>query len=346
MQAARAAPRQSRAGRYCGEPERDPYGGPRDPRLLDQVRATLAVHHYSRRTGRAYVGWIKRFLRFHSMRHPRKMGELEISSFLTDLAVRRRVSPSTQNQALSAILFLYQRVLRIELERIDDIVRARARRRLPVVMSRDEVQAVLERLQGIPHLVASLLYGGGLRLVEGASLRVKDLDFRTRTVFVRGGKGDKDRRTMLPVLLVPLLQKHLAAVKAQHDADLARGAGWVELPNAIQTKYPDAGRSWPWQWVFPATRTYVFRPTGQRRRHHFHESAIQRAVKNAIREARITKAASCHTFRHSFATHLLEDGQDIRTVQELLGHSSVATTQIYTHVLNRGVSVVSPLDRL
>ncbi len=329
--------------RVCEPPGREA----RQPKLLDRVRAAIRARHYSRRTEEAYVRWIRRFILHHGKRHPLDMGESEVSDFLTSLAVRRRVSASTQNQALSAILFLYKDVLHRPLERLDGIVRAKHKRRMPVVLSRAEVKAVLAELHGVAWLMASLLYGAGLRLLECARLRVKDIDFDRSEITVRSGKGNKDRVTMLPASLREPLLRHLRQVKRQHEMDLERGAGWVELPGAIRRKYPNAGRAWAWQWVFPATRHYRDRETGQRRRHHLHESVLQRAVKLAVLKAGISKPASCHTLRHSFATHLLEDGYDIRTVQELLGHRDVSTTMIYTHVLNRGGrAVLSPADRL
>jgi len=275
------------------------------------------------------------------------MGAAEVTSFLSNLAVDRRVSAGTQNQALSALLFLYRRVLEVDLPWLDQVVRAKRGARLPVVLTRDEVRDVLARLDGTTKLVGTLLYGSGLRLLECLRLRIKDLDFGRNEIIVRAGKGDRDRRTMLPGSVEGALRVHLEAVRALHERDLARGGGWVELPWALERKYANAGRSWPWQWVFPATRLYVDRATGRRRRHHLHESAVQRAVRTAVLEARVPKRASCHTFRHSFATHLLEAGHDIRTVQELLGHRDVSTTMIYTHVLNRGGrGVLSPVDRL
>jgi len=320
---------------------------PRKPRLLDTVRDALRLRHYSRRTERAYLGWIRRYIVFHAKRHPAEMGAAEVSRFLSSLAVEGRVSASTQNQALAALLFLYGPVLGVELPWLDELVRAVRPERLPVVRSRDEVRAVLLVLRGTPRLMAVLLYGAGLRLLECARLRVKDLDFAANQIVVRSGKGDRDRVTLLPAVVRPALERQLARVRAQHERDLRAGAGWVELPHALARKYPNAGREWAWQWVFPATRTYTERTTSQRRRHHLHETVVQRAVYRAVREAGLTKPASCHTFRHSFATHLLEDGYDIRTVQELLGHRDVRTTMIYTHVLNRGpAGVRSPLDGL
>lgn len=275
------------------------------------------------------------------------MGGPEISEFLSWLAVERRVSASTQNQALCALLFLYRDVLGTETGWIDGVIRARRPRRLPVVLDRQEIGAVLAVLDGTPRLVVALLYGSGLRLMEALRLRVKDIDFRSRRIIVRGGKGDRDRATLLPQTAAPRLRSKLETVRSRHREDIRNGAGWVELPDALGRKYPNAGREWAWQWVFPATRTYTDRATGQTRRHHFHESAVQRSLRTALKRAGIDKQASCHTFRHSFATHLLEDGYDIRTIQELLGHRDVRTTMIYTHVVNRGPSAVrSPADHL
>ena len=326
--------------------ESDPPEPPK-PRLLDRVRQALRARHLSRRTEEAYVAWIRRFIFFHDKRHPAEMGAAEVTKFLTSLAVDGQVAASTQNQALSALLFLYKDVLEVDLPWLDGIVRARRPERLPVVLSRDEVRALFQRLDGVSRLMASLLYGAGLRVLECCRLRVQDIDFATNQIVVRGGKGDKDRVTMLPGIAKAGLLEHLEDVRAQHRHDLAAGAGWVELPTALMRKYPNAGREWVWQWVFPATRIYRDRLTGQRRRHHLHESVLQRAVKAAVRQAGLAKRASPHTLRHSFATHLLEDGHDIRTVQELLGHRDVTTTMIYTHVLNRGPAAVrSPADRM
>jgi integron integrase len=318
-----------------------------DPRLLDRVVHACQVRHYSRSTTRAYVGWIKRFILFHDKRHPQELGESEISRFLIHLATDRRVSASTQNQALSAILFLYRHVVPKDLDRLSDVARAKPSKRLPVVLNQEEIRAVLARLDGVPWLMATLMYGSGLRLMECARLRVKDVDFASNYILVRDGKGGKDRRTLLPERVRKSLREHLDRVKKLHESDLLAGAGWVELPRSIDRKYPNAGQSWAWQWVFPATRRYLDHATGQRRRHHYHESALQRAFKTAVIRAQVHKLATCHTLRHSFATHLLEDGKDIRTVQELLGHASVATTMIYTHVLKLGpLGVRSPADRL
>jgi len=319
----------------------------RKPRLLDRVREAIRARHYSRETEKAYVAWIKRYIFFHGKRHPDEMGGPEVTRFLTSLAVDSHVASSTQNQALNALLFLYRVVLEQELPWLNEVVRAKRPQRLPVVLTRDEVSAVLDRLDGVPQLMTLLLYGAGLRLLECAELRVKDVDFARSQIVVRGGKGAKDRVTVLPAVVRARLLWHLDATRRQHQEDLRRGAGWVELPMALARKYPNAGREWPWQWLFPATRIYVDRITGQRRRHHLHESVVQRAVKRALRQAGVAKHASCHTFRHSFATHLLESGHDIRTVQELLGHRDVSTTMIYTHVLNRGpAGIQSPADRL
>ncbi|WP_175304622.1 integron integrase [Candidatus Nitrospira nitrificans] len=320
---------------------------PPPPRLLDRVRAAIRTRHYSRRTEKAYVGWIRRYILFHGKRHPAEMGASEVTRFLSSLAVEGQVAASTQNQAVSALLFLYREVLGQELPWLDEVIRARRPVRLPVVLGRREVQAILDGLGGAPRLMALLLYGAGLRLLECARLRVQDIDFERHQIVVRGGKGDKDRVTMLPVVVRADLAAHLEEVRRQHALDLRRGAGWVELPSALARKYPYAGREWGWQWVFPATRVYVDRDTSQRRRHHLHESVLQRAVKMAVARAGLPRHATCHTLRHSFATHLLEDGHDIRTVQELLGHRDVSTTMIYTHVLNRGpAGVRSPADRM
>ena len=323
----------------------EPGGGAEQPRLLDRVREAIRVRHYSPRTEEAYVAWIRRFILFHGKRHPAEMGAPEVRTFLSDLAVRRRVSASTQNQALSAVLFLYEAVLGWRLPWMAEIERARRPARLPVVLSREEVAAVLSRLRGPVWLMASLLYGSGLRLLECAELRVKDVDFERGELTVRDPKGGRDRMTMLPAGLSAPLRVHLGAVKAQHESDRLAGRGAVALPGALGRKYPAAATEWAWQWVFPATRWYTDAATGERRRHHLHESVLQRAVREAVRVAGIARPATCHSFRHSFATHLLESGYDIRTIQELLGHRDVATTMVYTHVLNRGGrGVRSPLD--
>jgi integron integrase len=319
---------------------------PSRPRLLHQLQRAIQLRHYSPRTGQAYVRWVRRFILFHNKRHPVELGGPEVTQFLTWLAEGQRVSASTQTQALSAILFLYRHVLRLELPWMNDIVRAPNRPRLPVVLTREEVRSINRRMQGSERLVVMLLYGSGLRLLEALRLRVKDVDFDQDQIIVRGGKGDKDRVTMLPQSLKPEVRRHLAEVRVLHERDLGRGAGRAHLPHALERKFPGADREWAWQWVFPATRMGVDSETGEPRRHHLHETAVQRAVTAAVRESGIPKRATCHSFRHSFATHLLEDGYDIRTVQELLGHHDVSTTMIYTHVLNRGAfGVRSPADR-
>lgn len=317
------------------------------PTLLDRVHQMIRKRHYSARTDKAYVHWIMRFLRFHQNRHPAQMQEREVGQFLTHLAQVSRVSASTQNQALNALVFLYREVLNKKIGMLEGVVRAKRPQRLPVVLTKEEVQKLLRCLNGTPWLMATLLYGAGLRLRECCSLRVKDIDFSRNQIMVRRGKGEKDRYTMLPAPTKDLLVKHLHLAKRQHERDLQKGFGRVALPDALDRKSPNAGREWGWQWVFPATGHYTDRQTGEKRRHHLHESVLQRAVKAARLQAGISKPASCHTFRHSFATHLLEDGYDIRTVQELLGHSDVKTTMIYTHVLNRGGrGVRSPADSL
>ena len=321
---------------------------PRRPKLLDQVRQAVRTRHFSRRTERAYVGWIRRFIISNGTRHPIELGPAEITHFLTSLAVDRRVAPSTQNQALSAILFLYRDVLEMDLPWLADVVRAKRPIHLPVVLSRDEVRAVLNKMTGPTALMAGILYGSGLRLLECCRLRVQDVDFARHEIMVRRGKGGRDRRSMLPARLEPKLKEQIAAAFEQHQADLRIGAGHVELPHALARKYPNASRQWSWQWAFPATRHYTDTVTGQTRRHHLHESVLQKAFHDACRQAGIAKHATPHTLRHSFATHLLEDGHDIRTVQELLGHRDVATTMIYTHVLQRpgGLGIRSPFDRI
>jgi integron integrase len=324
----------------------EPQARPK-PRLLNQLVRAIRARHYARRTERAYVGWVRRFILFHGKRHPSELGGPEINAFLTSLATERRVSASTQNQALAAILFLYKEVLDRDLPWVGPIVHAKRPERLPVVLSRDEVHALLREVRGPTRLIACLLYGGGLRLLECLQLRIKDIDFSRNEIRVRDGKGRKDRVTVLPASLLGPLREHLEAARRQHESDLRLGAGYVALPDALRAKYPSAPREWAWQWVFPATRIYVDRTTGERRRHHRHESAVQRDVRAAAHAAAIPKPVSCHALRHSFATHLLESGQDIRTIQELLGHKDVSTTMIYTHVLNAGAfGVRSPLDRL
>lgn len=315
------------------------------PRLLDQVRTAIRTRHYSYRTEKTYVHWITRFILFHNKRHPQEMGAVEVGAFLSYLAEERHVSASTQNQALNAIVFLYKHVLHLDMGRLDGVVRAKKRLRLPVVFSRNEAHAVLGRLTGREQLMAEILYGAGLRLMECHRLRVKDVDFDYRQITVRSGKGDKDRRTMLPESLITPLKAHLESIRGVYRLDLEEGFS-ASLPEAIAVKYPNAGKQWGWQYLFPGAERARDPRSGEYYRHHQHECFLQKAVKEAVRSAAISKHCGCHTFRHSFATHLLEDGYDIRTVQELLGHNSVKTTMIYTHVLNKGGrGVRSPLDR-
>ena len=320
---------------------------PRPPRLLDRVRDAIRVRHYSRRTEEAYVGWIRRFIFFNDKRHPRELGAGDVGRFLSHLAIERHVTASSQNQALSALLFLYRAVLDVPIGDLPAVVRARGPSRLPVVLSRAEVSLVLRELAGQVRLVAWLLYGSGLRLSEALEIRVKDIDFERMQITVRQGKGAKDRVTMMAVAMRQELLRHLAVVRRQHDEDVRRGEGAAALPFAVARKYPSAATEWAWQFVFPASRVCRDPRWGARGRFHLHETAVQRAVTTAVRRAGISKPAGCHTFRHSFATHLLEDGYDIRTVQELLGHRDVSSTMVYTHVLNRGgLGVRSPADRL
>ncbi len=316
------------------------------PRLLDKMRERIRVKHYSIRTEETYLQWVRRFILFHQKRHPIEMGAPEVEAFLSHLAVVGDVSASTQNQALAAILFLYKEVLRIELPWLNAITRAKKPPRLPVVLTHEEVKRLLSNMEGTHCLMASLMYGTGMRLMECVRLRVKDIDFLRHEILVREGKGGKDRVTILPASLIPALQQHLIRVRQRHQQDCEEGFGEVYLPHALARKYPKAPQEWAWQFVFPAKQRSVDPRSGITRRHHVDEQSYQRAIKNAVRMAGITKLASSHTLRHSFATHLLERGYDIRTVQELLGHSDVKTTQIYTHVLNRGAGgVLSPLDR-
>ena len=316
------------------------------PKLLDQVRGKIRLKHYSIRTEQAYVDWIRRFILFFGKQHPRELGAAEVEQFLTHLAVEGKVAASTQSQAKSALLFLYREVLDNELPWLDNVERAKVPKRLPVVLTREEVMAVLTRLEGTHWLVASLLYGTGLRIMEALRLRVKDVEFSRKEILVRDGKGFKDRVTMLPVALAAPLAAHLKRVKALHEQDLAAGRGAVYLPYALERKYPGAARDWAWQYVFPSAGLSEDPRTGIVRRHHLQDQAVQRAMRQAVRDAGVDKPATPHTLRHSFATHLLEGGYDIRTVQELLGHADVSTTMIYTHVLNRGGrGVTSPLDR-
>ncbi|GIK55250.1 MAG: integron integrase [Chloroflexi bacterium] len=316
-------------------------------KLLDQVRDKIRLKNYSYETEKTYVDWIRRFILFHDKRHPTEMGKVEIEAFLTHLAVEKNVAASTQNQALQAILFLYREVLEQPLAFNIQAMRAKRPQRLPTVLNKDEVNLVIAELSGVPKLVVQLLYGGGLRVKEALALRVKDIDFKRQEIVVRAGKGNKDRVTVLPVTLIVPLQEHLRQVKRQHERDLARGEGRAPLPYALASKYPNANREWSWQFIFPSSTlsTDPRADDGVLYRHHLHESAVQRAVKAAGQRAKITKPVSPHAFRHSFATHMLEAGYDIRTVQELLGHKDVKTTMIYAHVLNKGpLGVRSPLD--
>ncbi|MHC4505569.1 MAG: integron integrase [Planctomycetota bacterium] len=332
-----------------GDGETGGSRGPEKPRpkLLDRLSDALKARHYSRSTEKTYRFWVKKFIFFHKLRHPQEMAEAEVNAFLSHLAVKEHVSASTQTQALSAILFLYRHVLSRELGELRGLIRARKSRHRPVVLTRDEMRALLRELKGDIQLVCSLLYGAGLRLMEGLRLRVKDVDFGQNQILIRDAKGSKDRLTMLPVKLKPYMQRQVALARDTHQQDLADGWGRVVLPHALNRKYPSASGELGWQYFFPAKTRWVNRRTGEQGRHHVHESAVQRAVKYAARKAGILKHATPHLFRHSFATHLLEDGYDIRTVQELLGHKSLKTTMVYTHVLNKGgKGVRSPVDGL
>ena len=322
------------------------YDIPTPPRLLDQMRGRLRVKHYSIRTEEAYVDWARRYILFHHKVHPSKLGVAEVEAFLTHLAVDRKVSASTQAQAKSALLFLYREVLHIELPWLDQVVSAKTPQRLPVVLTEDEVRRLLAGMRGTPRLIANLLYGSGLRLLEALRLRVKDLDFERREILIRDGKGGKDRVTMLPAHVVHDLKIHLIHVRQLHAEDTAAGNGRVYLPHALAAKYPNASSQWMWQYVFPSHRISRDPRSEEQRRHHADEKAVQRWMRQALHSTGIDKPATPHTLRHSFATHLLQSGYDIRTVQELLGHKDMSTTMIYTHVLNRGGrGVVSPLDR-
>lgn len=314
--------------------------------LYARIAVAIRTRHYSARTEEAYVGWARRFIAFHGRRHPRELGDAEVTAFLSALATRGNVASATQNQALAALRFLYRDVLALPL-RADDVTSAKRPVRLPTVLTRSEVRLLLDALPENIRLVATVMYGSGLRVLEALTLRVKDLDFERGEVLVRGAKGDKDRRTVMSESVRPALAAHIAACERRHERDPAAGAGHVALPGALARKFPSASTAWSWQWVFPATRIYVDRETGQRRRHHLHESVVQRAIPIAARQARLAKRVTSHALRHSFVTHLLESGYDIRTVQELLGHTDVRTTMIYTHVLNRGgLGVRSPADLL
>jgi len=322
-----------------------PPEDPAKPRLLEQVRQSLRVRHYSYRTEEQYLGWIRRYIIFHGKRHPVDMGSAEVEAFLTDLAVRGNVAAATQNQALAALLYLYRHVLQQDLPWLEDVVRARKPRRLPLVLSRAETRAVLAQLPGVYWLIGNLLYGSGMRLMECLRLRVQDIDFSYQRITVRGGKGDKDRVTILPQMIVGPLQAHLSAMEERHRVALAAGYAGVELPPSVAHKRPGATLEWAWQYVFPALHASQDPRSGAKRRHHVMEDSVQRQMREAVRRAGINKAASCHTLRHCFATHLLERGYDIRTVQELLGHADVSTTQLYTHVLKKGANAVaSPAD--
>lgn len=317
------------------------------PRLLEQVRQSLRVKHYSLRTEESYLYWIRYFIRFHKNRHPAEIGGPEVEAFLTYLAVNRKVAPSTQNQALSAILYLYKQVLKVELPWLENVVRAKRKQFIPVVFTRDEVKRLLAQFDGTYWLLFSLIYGAGLRISEAARLRVKDVDFHYKQLIIRDSKGDKDRVSVFPVPLIEPLRNHLVRVKELHDQDLANGFGEVYLPYALSRKYPNAAKEFHWQYVFPSKHIVTDPRSKARRRHHIYEKSLHKVIKRAMQQAGIVKPASTHTLRHSFATHLLEDGYDIRTVQELLGPKDVKTTQIYTHVLQKGGAAVrSPLERI
>ena len=332
--------RQTGGGRIAGE-------GSQPPKLLEQLRESLRVRHYSLRTEDAYVDWVRRFILFHAKRHPNAMGAPEVQAFLTHLAVDRHVSPSTQNQAKAALLFLYRHLLAVDLPWLSEVIQAKRQPRLPVVLTPGEVRTLLGQMEGGMALVAQVLYGTGMRLMEGLRLRVKDVEFERREIVVRDGKGGKDRVTMLPDCLVEPLRKHLEKVRALHERDVAEGFGEVYLPDALAEKVKAAPRAWGWQWVFPSGLRSVDPRSGATRRHHLQPESVQKAVRVAARAGELVKPVSPHVLRHSFATHLLAAGYDIRTVQELLGHKDVATTMIYTHVLNRGGrGVASPLDGL
>ena len=323
------------------------YNFQTSPKLLDQVKTAVQTRHYSRRTEKTYRNWIKQFIFFHNKRHPNEMGEKEVNQFLSHLATERNVSASTQNQALSAILFLYKNVLNKELGDFENVVRAKRNRKIPVVFTKDEVRNILTHLTSEKQLMASLLYGSGLRLTECLRLRVKDIDFENKQIIVRDGKGEKDRVTLLSEKINPFLKRHLKKVSKIYSMDSENEVVTTNLPYALERKYPNIGKEWHWAYVFPSTKTVVDQNTGELKRHHLNESVLQRAVKKAIKQAKVEKHGGCHTFRHSFATHLLEAGYDIRTIQELLGHKKLETTMVYTHVMNKGpLGVKSPGDDL
>lgn len=324
-----------------------PSPTPEEPRLLARVHEMILLKHLSPRTEQSYTRWIVGFIRFHDMRHPALMGRDEVTAYLTHLATRRKVAAATQNQALAALLFLYQDVLKVELPWLDEVVRAKASRRLPVVLSRAETRLLLTKLSGLNHTMSLLLYGAGLRVNECVQLRVMDIELERNQIVVRRGKGDKDRVTLLPTNARDALLRQISAVQEKHAQDVQEGAGWVLLPDSLNRKYPNAGRELAWQWLFPGTRIHLERSTGKRWRHHLHATVLQREVKLAAIKSGIPKRISCHVLRHSFATHLLEAGYDIRTIQQLMGHKDVRTTMIYTHVLDKGpLGVKSPADGL
>jgi len=318
---------------------------PKDKKLLEQVSDALRVKHYSYRTEKTYIDWIKRYILFHNKRHPREMGAPEIQAFITHLAVERNVSASTQNQALSAVLFLYRHVLHMEVALSSELFRAQKSKKLPVVLTHQEALSVIGKMSGVPQLMAKILYGSGLRIAECLSLRIKDIDFGNHQIIVRNGKGEDDRATVLPDSLIPILEEQLKTVRLIHQKDLIAGFGETSLPYALAKKYPNASKEWMWQYVFPASVRSTDPVSKKTKRHHLDPSVLQKAIHQAAISADIKKPVSPHVFRHSFATHLLQSGYDIRTIQELLGHKDVKTTMIYTHVLQRGgLAVKSPLD--
>lgn len=319
----------------------------REPKLLDRVSNEIQARHYSRKTGKTYRNWIKQFVLFHHKKHPKNLGEKDINKFLSHLATEKHVSASTQNQALSALLFLYKNVLHKELGDFGDVIRAKRSKKIPVVFTKDEVRSILKNLKDEKQLMASLLYGSGLRLTECLRLRVKDVDFDNKQIIVRDGKGEKDRITLLSEKIIPHLKKHLSGIRKIYKADTKEGIGTTNIPYALERKYPNIAKEWHWTYVFPSTKHAADKQTGELKRHHLNESVLQRAVKKAIKLANVEKHGGCHTFRHSFATHLLESGYDIRTIQELLGHKKLETTMVYTHVMNKGpMGVKSPGDTL